>query len=558
MVHEDFRGDSGQSFQHSAAGEERSDAIDVVGFLQRHRRSLTAATVVVGLLTLGGVALTRALPPVDRVCSLDVTPTFPGATAGKYPNNTNFSPQDMVANFIVEPVWRDQGLEKTVELSELARNLQVTAGGTELELVRSDYLQRLSNAKLTTAERMALESEFNAKLKSMKSAAVTLSLASAGRMTDEQMERLLTAIPAEWARACDAAGTRSYDFPLPLGSELRASATQLSKGASAALMVAHAERVKDFMDSLLTSVDAISKVAGSDGIKDAGGATIVDLASELASTRRNVVIPAYVNALRQAQAADPQGYQSIRAARRQVLDSELQAAKERARVLREALEGYSDDARSTRRVDAARVDDQRQPALTANIDASFIDRVVEQAVKGRDMEYRRGLTDRRLQAELEVVTFATKAEFEQWIDAAVQNQQGAPPVAGDMASLQAVTERVALCGDRAKEIFRSLSERNLNAASSMYRIDSPPVVRSLAAVPLRTIIAYGAGLWFAAMALVVFRAVMADRRRQPAFARLDAGLAEEFRRQSTAVLGTDGPARPQSRRLPDDTRQSVG
>ena len=523
-----------------------------------HRRSLIATTVVVGLLTLGAVAIARALPPVDRVCSLDVTPTFPGAAAGKYPNNTNFSPQDIVANFIVEPVWRDQGLEKTVELAELSRNLQVTAGGTELELVRSDYLQRLSNAKLTTAERMALESEFNAKLKSMKSAAVTLSLAAPGRMTDEQMSRLLMAIPAEWARSTDASGSRSYDFPLPLGAELRASGAQLSTGVSAALVVAHAERVKEFMDSLVVSVDAMSKIPGSDGIKDASGATIVDLASELASTRRNVVIPAYIHALRQAQAADPLGYQSIRAARRQVLDSELQAAKERARVLREAFEGYSDDARSTRRADAARADDQRQPALTANIDASFIDRVVEQAVKGRDMEYRRTLTDRRLQAELEVVTFATKAEFEQWIDAAVQNQQGAPPVAGDMASLQAVTERVALCGDRAKEIFRSLSERNLNAASSMYRIDSPPVVRSLAAVPLRTIIAYGAGLWFVAMALVVFRAVMLDRRRQPAFARLDAGLAEEFRRQSAAVLTADGPGRSQPRRLPDDRRQSVG
>ena len=345
---------------------------------------------------------------------------------------------------------------------------------------------------------------------------------------------------------------------MPLGSELRASATQLSKGAPAALVVAHAERVKEFMDSLTVSVDAMSKVAGSDGIKDASGATIVDLASELASTRRNVVIPAYVHALRQAQAADPLGYQSIRATRRQVLDSELQAAKERARVLREALEGYSDDARSTRRADAARVDDQRQPALTANIDASFIDRVVEQAVKGRDMEYRRALTDRRLQAELDVVTCATKSEFEQWIDSAVQNQRGTPSGAGDVASLQAVTERVAQCGDRAKEIFRSLSERNLNSAAAMYRVDSPPVARSLVAVPVRTVISYGAGLWFVAMALVVFRAVMLDRRRQPAFARLDAGLAEEFRRQSAAALTADGPGRSQPRRLPDDRRQSVG
>jgi len=558
MDHEDFRGDSGQSFQFAAAGEDHPNALDVVGFIGIHRRSLIATTVLAGLLTLGAVAIARALPPVDRVCSLDVTPTFPGAAEGVYPNKTRFSPQDMVANFVIEPLWRDQGLERTVELVELSRNLQVTAGGTELELVRSDYLQRLSNAKLTTAERMALELEFNAKLKSMKSAAVTLSLASAGRLTDEQMSRLLTAIPAEWARACDAAGTRSYDFPLPLGSELRASATQLSKGASAALVVAHAERVKEFMDSLAVSVDAMSKVPGSDGIKDASGATIVDLASELASTRRNVVIPSYVQALRQAKATDPIGYESIRASRRQVLDSELQGAKERARILREALEGYSDEPRSARRADPSRADDQRQPALTANIDASFIDRVVEQAVKGRDMEYRRALTDRRVQAELEVVTFATKSEFEQWLDSAVQNRQGAPSAAGDAASMQAVTERVAQCGDRAREIFRSLSERNLNAAASMYRVDTPPVVRSVAAIPLRTVISYGAAAWFIAMAAVVVRAMLAGRRRQPAFARLDAGLAEEFRQQSAAAGSLDGPGRHGPRRLPDDRRQPVG
>ena len=560
MPHRSHRDDiEYAAFEDGARALDAGTSIDAFGFLRRHRRGLVIGTVFAGLVTGGLAAVALALPRTGRIAVVDITATFPGAAEGKYPNRTNYSPQDIIASHVLEPIWRDQHLENVVDFAELGRNLQIVAGGAELELVRSEYLQKLSNAKLTSAERIALEAEYAAKIKSMKSASLTISLAVTGSLSDDQVTRLLAAIPSEWARGCDAAGARSYDFPLPLGAELRASSAQLSAGASVAFAVVHAERMKEFVDSLSVAIDSMSKVSGSEGIKDSGGASIVDLGHELASVRQNLVIPAFIDALRQARAADPGGYSAIRTARTKVLESELQAAKERARVLREAYEAYADETRMARRPESAPNDDSRRTGLTANVDGTFIDRVIEQAVKGRDVEYRRELTDRRLQAELDVVRMSSKVDFEKWLDSSVQDDRTTASRANEVSGrMQLITENIAKYSDRAQEIMRSLSQRNLNAASTMFRVDSPPAVRSVAVISLRSVALYGIALWAATMAWVFALGAISDRRRAPAMMRLDGATAEEFRRQAVGSLAPDPTARQSARRLPDDTRQSVG
>ena len=560
MPHRSHRDDiEYAAFEDGARALDAGTSIDALGFLRRHRRGLVIGTVFAGLVTVGIAAISLALPRSERTAVIDITPTFPGAAGGRYPNRTAYSAQDIIASHVLEPIWRDQHLENVVEFAELGRNLQIVAGGAELELVRSEYLQKLSNAKLTSAERITVESEYSAKLKSMKSASLTISLSATGSMSDDQMTRFLAAIPSEWALGCDAAGTRSYDFPLPLGAELRASGAQLSSGGSVAFAVVHAERMKEFVDSLTVAIDAMSKVSGSEGIKDSGGASIVDLGHELASVRQNLVIPAFIDALRQARTVDQGGYAAIRTARTKVLDTELQSAKERARVLREAYEAYADETRMVRRTDASPAADSQRAALTANVDGTFIDRVIEQAVKGRDVEYRRELTDRRLQAELDVVRLSSKVEFEKWLDSTVQDDLMATSRINEVSQrMQAITESIAKYGDRAQEIMRSLSERNLNSASTMFRVDSPPAVRSIPMIPLRSVALYGIALWAAVMALVVVRGALSDRRRAPALMRLDGATTDEFRRQAVGSIGSDPAGRPSARRLPDDTRQSVG
>ena len=539
------------------ADDGAGETIDVIGFVQRHRRGFVAVTAITGLLAAGAFFAARAQPPVDVVATMDLTPTFPGAREGRYPNKAPYSPQDIVANAVVEPIWRSQGLEGSVPLAQLCRNLQIVQGGREVEQVRTEYVQKLSNAKLTAAERGALEAEFASRMKAMNAASLTISLSGMdGAMSPAQMARLLAAIPVEWASATDAVGGTAYDYPLPLGSELRASGAALRAGGSAPESVVHAERLKGFTDVLQESVDAMARLPGSAGVKDATGATVIDLGQQLTSARRNLVIPAYLDALAQARTNDPAGYEAIRSARQKLLQSELEGAKERARVLREAFNAYADETRLARRGADKRSDEPTREGLMANVDGTFIDRVIEQAVKSRDVEYRRELTDRSLEAELEVVERSTQAQFEAWLEQTVQARTVDPKaVAQTSERLAGLTDQLATFADRARSIMQSLSARNLNPASAMFRIDMAPTVRFERILGTREI-AFGAfATWFVGMASVTLVGVLADRRRAAvgAVPMSSQDLADHV----AGPVGSLPERRASPRRLPSEPREPV-
>ena len=537
--------------------EPREGADDFLGFLRRHRRGFGIATFACALLTLAGAAVSLLGPVSARAASIDIVPTFPGAKERAYPNGMPFNPNDIVAQSVVGPVWEAQGLQGAVSVADLCRSLTIDDGGTQVELLRSDYMQRLANVRLTAAERSMLEAEFASKLKAIAGSTLSITLdGTAGRLTDAQMCQLLLAIPAEWARASDAAGARSYDFPLPLGRELRESARSLAEAGTAAQSVVHTERMKDFIDSLTVAIRGMSKLQGSDLARDSRGASLVDLSQEVSAARRNLVTPAYVDALALARRSDPAGYEALRSTRRRLLESELETAKERARVLREAFASYADQTRAIT-TGARSPEDPRATGLTANVDGTFLDRVVEQAVNSRDIEYRRKFMERQVEAELAVASEQSRLEFERWLDQAAE-QRAAAPAQGSPAGLRQVSEMVAAFADRAHEIMRTLAARNLNSASTMYRVELPPAVRTTPQLPLRSVLVAGAGLWALSLALVAMVGALDDRRRRLRFGQIDPELLAQIRGDaSDAVAARLGDRRDAPRRLPDERRQPV-
>ena len=541
----------------SYADDEGGGSVDLLGFVQRHRRSFVAVTAVTGLLAAAAFFASRALPPVDVVAAMDLTPTFPGAREGRYPNRAPYSPQDIVANAIVEPVWKSQGLEATVPLAQVCRNLQIVSGGREIDQVRTEFVQKLSNSKLTAAERGALEAEFAARMKAMNAASLTISLSGMdGVMSPDQMLRLLSAIPVEWAKATDAVGANAYDYPIPLGSELRLSGTALGGGGAASAAVVHAERLKDFTDALQKSIDAMVLLPGSAGVKDAAGGSVIDLSQELTSARRNLVIPAYLDTLAQARKNDPSGYTAIRSTRQKLLESELESARERARVLREAFTAYADETRLTRRTFDERGDDPSRAGVLANVDGTFIDRVIEQAVKSRDVEYRRELTDRSVQAELDVVAKSAQSQFEAWLEKTVQERVIDPSTAAGTAErLSALTERLASYSDRARFILNSLAARNLNPASAMFRVDMAPTVRYERAIGTREVVFGAAAAWFAGAATVTLLGVLSDRRRIAVGSMPVA--PQDLGAHVAGPVGTISDRRPNPRRISAEPREPV-
>ena len=491
-------------------------AIDVVGFISRHRAKVVLATIIAGLFTVGLYAIAQALPGTS-VASYQFTLTFRGAAQGQYPNKSPFSPQDIIANSVLEPIWEAQGLQERITIGELARSVTISRSSRDLSLLESDYNQKLANTKLTATERQALESEFKAKLEALAQTAFTVTC-SANDLGAGAAERFVQAIPAEWARLSEAGGVTAYEFPLPQAKDLRASADSLSQsGTDVAASILHAELLRDFVESVSRTIGTMMTVQGSELATAATGETLIDLRQRVLALQRNLIMPAYIDTMAAAQEKSAAEFVSITGVRRRMLEAALEESEQRSEVLHDALSQLNPEQRDARS-EATGGMASRDGGVLANVDGSFIDRVIEQAVKSRDVEYRRDLSERTVEADLDVVVQKSKVEFETWLLTTIDERRNAASVA--QSSTASTTERlvslsnqIADLADRTREILGAVSKRNLNPASVLYRGDIAPVVTTERPISTRTVAMAGVGVWFALLGLGALLGAIQDRGR---------------------------------------------
>lgn len=530
-----------------------------LSFFARHFRGYVAISVVVGLLTVAGVVLVSSFPPVERIVALDVLLTFPGAETGKYPNEAPFNPNDVVANAVIEPVWRAQGLEAQVSLAGFCRNVQVVEGSSRVDEVRATYGQRLSNSKLTVAERSAIEREFQAALTAVISGSLRLTATAGGTdLSPEQLERALLGIVAEWARAQDAMGANAKDYPIPSAKEIRAAAAALAEpSGDVSSGVLLAQQLKESVDALESAGLAVARLPGTSGVKDSAGATVVDLNREVSLIRRNLLLPAYASAFAAMRAADEPAFRAIRAARNGSLQMDIRLAKEQARVLRAALDEQGSEARIGSSSAAPAIGGAGAEVQTT-IDSSFLDRIVEQLVRGRDLENRRKLAERATQAELALAQLEAQQEFEAWLDRSAEVPPGA--VAAGRASTEALallSERVGGLAERLREILGILSGRSFNPGSVMYKVAGPAITQEVRRVDVRSVVYAGTSVWLTACAIASAMFVLRDRRREARAGLLGAAQVPANEYVAGAVAGLHDLREPAGRRLPQHGREPV-
>ncbi len=491
-------------------------SIDLMGFVMRHRSLFLLSTIIAALVTVGGYAIMQALPG-STVASYQITLTFKGAAQGQYPNKAPFSPQDLIGTNVLEPIWKAQGLQERIELADLARAVTISRSSRDLSMLQSEYEQKLANTKLTAAERQVLEGEFKSKLDALAQTGFTITC-TAAQLNAGEAERIVEAIPAEWARLSEAGGVTAYEFPLPQTRELRESAASLSKSSPEATdSILHAELLRDFVEGVETTIASMMAVQGTELVMSTTGETLVDLRQRVLALQRNLIMPAYIDTMAAAQEASPAEYLAITGVRRRMLDSALETGKKRSEVLHEALDRVRTEQRESRTVQEPGSPGSGS-GVVANVDGTFIDRVVEQAVRSRDVEYRRELSDRCVEADLEVVDQQARADFEKWMSETIEQRRTSTrstptDAAFTTGRLVSLSNQIADLADRTREILGAVSKRNLNPASVLYKGDIAPIVSTERVVSTRTLAVAGVGLWFALLGLSALAGAVQDRRR---------------------------------------------
>lgn len=491
-------------------------SIDLVGFVMRHRSLFLLSTIMAALVTVGGYAIMQALPG-STVVSYQITLTFKGAAQGQYPNKTPFSPQDLIGTYVLEPIWKAQGLQERIELADLARAVTISRSSRDLSMLQSEYEQKLANTKLTAAERQVLEGEFKSKLDALAQTGFKITC-TAAELNAGEAERIVEAIPAEWARLSEAAGVTAYEFPLPRAKDLRAAAEALSQnGAEVAASILHAELLRDFVESVASTMATMMTVQGSELATASGGETLIDLRQKFLALQRNLFMPVYIDIMAAAREKSPAEFLSITGVRRRMLEAALTKSEQRSEVLHEALSQLTSEQRDTR-IDGDGGMPSRNSGVLANVDGSFIDRVIEQAVKSRDVEYRRELSERTVEADLDVVEQKARVEFETWLLTTINERRNAAVVAQTTTTpttqrLVSLSNQIADLADRTSEILGVVSKRNLNPASVLYTGDIAPIVATERLVSTRTLAVAGVGLWFTLLGLAALAGAVQDRRR---------------------------------------------
>lgn len=492
------------------------DSVDLLGFAMRHRRLLAVATAIAACLTAGTLLLTRTLPSTPTT-TYGITLTFKGAAQGEYPNKTRFSPQDIIATHLIEGLWKAQGLEESIELADLCRSITIAQSSRELSLLEADYSQKLSNSKLTATERAALEAEFRSKLASLSQSSYTITCVASG-LTASQAGRLILAIPTAWASASEARGVTAYEFPLPQSADLRRSAERLaSAGSDAPSAILHADMLRSFTEDVDTTIGRLMAVPGGEQTRTASGESVIDLGRRVSALQSNLIMPAYIETMAAAQERNPGEFEAITSVRRRMLEAALKTAQERATVLREALDQVTSESRIAGR-DGTLSPMQPDAGIIANVDGTFIDRVIDQAVRSRDVEHRRELSNRVVEAELDVVERQARLDFEEWLMESIAKRRSLMQsadetlVTGSPNRLIQVSGEIAGLADATSEILVQVSERNLNPSSVLYRGDIAPVVSMDRPFSTGSVAAAGAGVWLVLVGVAMAFGAIDDRR----------------------------------------------
>src|SRR5258708_2629953 len=204
-----------------SARESEAEAISLRPYLDAiwlYRQAMGAVVVIGGTVFVRVAIGSLLLAPSERVASVHFRLMFTGAAQGKYPNDTPFSPMEIVATPVVTEVFKANDLERFSSYNDFKDALFVQQSSPEIDLLTYAYEARLADTKLSTVERANLETEYKGRRESLSDPTYTLSLRRSERLSKlppDLAEKTLNNVLATWAQQADTRkGVLKYDVPI--------------------------------------------------------------------------------------------------------------------------------------------------------------------------------------------------------------------------------------------------------------------------------------------------------------------------------------------------------
>ncbi len=461
--------------------------------------------------------------PTQRITSQAFRLNFERAGAGEYPNGSKFNVTDIISGPILSRVYRDNQLNKYIELGNFTRSVFVLESNPEYERLASEYQARLADTRLTPIDRERLQKEFEMKTQSISKNeyAVYFSRPAGTRAIPENVARkILLDILTDWADfIVNQQHVTTYQISVLSPNVLAPTAQEQSD------LVVALQMLRSRATQVLHNIRRVETLPGALQVR-----TQADrLSLEEARIRVDEIIRFRIEPLLGMVVRSPR-LMSDRGATIRFLETQLaydqrqlEATQSLAESTRDAIavyeqptaaEGGSALARGPRQ--AGEQQQRSAEAVTPQLSDSFLDRLMILTGRAGDAQYRQKLVDEYRGQVAEAIPAKQTVAYDLQILKDVQSG-GAANASFDAASVQAQIEKTraeigTLIG-KVSEIFQIIN-RNMTASSQLFVTGGPPITRTVRAVSLPRLALYGLLVVLLSVPVVVVLCLLHNRIRE--------------------------------------------
>jgi hypothetical protein len=361
-----------------------------------------------------------------------------------------------------------------------------------MDMLQLEYQQKLSNTKLLQPERESLERDFKAKMDALRGRVYTLAFDASGLpVAPATAERMVAKIPEIWADfAQRTRGVNDYDVAV-----VSAKALAISDDSQDYLV--KAELLRSISTRLSEGARQLRSFPSGNLVRDSKGLSLAELVDEIAANYRIRVLPNYIKSLRLAFNQDPVRVREVFDNRIENQQRDVELSRLKADNISNACRTYmymplnsggsvpvpAGSSGSSGAASSSLGLGGQMPAIMS-LSEGFFDKVIAQGIQSKDVEYRQRLNERQIESANAVLDEQAILDFDKWMLRRILETEQAQPVSLEkvQGESRVTVERLQSFATSLAEFHKLLSQRNLNAASQLYRSEDPVVVSSEAAI----------------------------------------------------------------------------
>lgn len=477
---------------------------DLVAGVWRYRVPLFMSVVVGICLAVIGVATLYFVTPSTQTATLSFRVLFDGADKNQYPNGLPFSPTDILAGSVLERVYQENALDRFVTFDGFKGALFISETNQAITLLDKEYQQKLSNSKLSTVDRQILENEYREKRRSLSNESFELNLACSGRIAsvpEEIMNKVLKDVLETWVSITEAQkGVLKYRVPV-YSRNILPESLLVSQDYIVTIDI-----FKNKIVNVFKNIEQLEGLPGAQLVR-VGDSHIglEEIVANLHDTQRYKLEP-LVGLVRSTGLSKNPTLSSL------YLENQLfqinldqNEAREKIKVLEKSLTSYMEkssiaETMTTRNGDSTQLGSVSTTYIPQFGD-SFLDRLVEMSSQSNDVEFRQKVVEMIVDEGMSVAALDKKAQYyHSLIDAMKSTRKMAPELKGVQDEIKVrfteIESDIITALDNVNDVYRVLSDNNLNPQAGFYTITAPLTVLKSHAINIRKVLAAGVAFIF--------------------------------------------------------------